>query len=307
MASFHLPAYQTALQTIQQSQLPHGGFASQPENQPRTDSTAWAVLALSAFDISDDICDRGRGYLQTQQHKNGSLSFSSNHPETSWPTPIAILAWHGVKQFQTAQQRAVEFLLDFTGAHFEKSSHSAIGHDPSIRGWPWVAHTHSWVLPTALAMTTLQIAGFPQHQRIDEGKHMLLDRQLPHGGWNSGNTITFGKELHPLPECTGIALQALASNTPMNQVEKSLDYVLGQWPSLQTPISLGWALLGLGAWGLRPANAEEKVLTSLDLQARYGPYSLPSLSLLLCAAQASHGLHSLFGHRSLSRQHSSSQ
>ncbi|MCA9481876.1 MAG: hypothetical protein KC545_16145, partial [Nitrospira sp.] len=62
---------------------------------------------------------------------------------------------------------------------------------------------------------------------------MLIDRQLPHGGWNSGNTLVFGKELLPLPECTGIALQALAGNTERPLVEHSLSYLLDQLPHLR--------------------------------------------------------------------------
>ena len=144
-----------------------------------------------------------------------------------------------------------------------------------------------------MAILALQVAGLGTHARDKEGQSMILDRQLPHGGWNYGNISVFGKELHPLPECTGIALQALADDTDLQYVEPSLDYLLKKLPTLHTPISLGWALLGLGAWGLRPSNSEELILTSLDLQQRYGPYPVPSLALLLCAAISTGGLRSL--------------
>ena len=106
--------------------------------------------------------------------------------------------------------------------------------------------------------------------------------------------LCLGKELHPFPESTGIALHALAGTTPIHNIERSLDYLLHELPHLRTPISLGWTLLGLGAWGLKPANTEELARASLQLQERYGPYPLPSLALLLCAVKASQGLHSLF-------------
>jgi hypothetical protein len=145
-----------------------------------------------------------------------------------------------------------------------------------------------------MAITALQNGGIHHHERISQGVLMLLDRQLPHGGWNSGNTLVFGKELLPLPECTGIALQALAGNTEQHSIQKSLDYLLEELPRLRTPISLGWTLLGLGAWGLKPTHTDELVTASLRLQERHGPYSLPSLAVLLCAAQASQGLESIF-------------
>jgi hypothetical protein len=123
---------------------------------------------------------------------------------------------------------------------------------------------------------------------------MLLDRQLEHGGWNYGNTIAFGKELHPLPECTGIALQALSGMTPTREIERSLDYLLQELPGLRTPISLGWALLGLEAWGRKPANAAELALQSIHQQERYGSYPVPSLALLLSSVHPSQRLHSLW-------------
>jgi len=294
MSSNLPPSFLPTLESIQNQQFPDGGFPYQSGDRSRTDSTAWAVLALTVFERATSLCDRGRAFLQSQQQPDGRLCISANQPHASWPTPLAILAWQGSQEFLSAQYKAVDYLLGFTGDHFIKPENSLIGHDPSLRGWPWIANTHSWVLPTSLCMTALQIAGFADHERVMEGQQMLLDRQLPHGGWNSGNTVIFGKELHPLPEATGIALHALAENTPIRAVEKSLDYLLEQWPTLRTPISLGWSMLGLGAWGLKPADAENKVIASLSLQKRYGPYSISSLALLLCGGHASHGLHSLF-------------
>ena len=107
--------------------------------------------------------------------------------------------------------------------------------------------------------------------------------------------LCLGKELHPLPECTGGRSASFGPTTQNIQyVEDSLDYLLKKLPSLHTPISLGWALLGLGAWGLQPSHADELILSSLELQKRYGPYPIPALALLLCAANASEGLRSLF-------------
>lgn len=280
--------------TISQLQLPSGGFPYQAGAEARPDSTAWAVIALSMSDIPEFICEQGRAYLQKHQDAMGRVCISPNHPKASWPTPLAILAWHSSTKFGLSEKLASQFLLTFTGDHFPKSDPPIIGHDPTIIGWPWIADTHGWIIPTGMAILALQVSGLGAHARVKEGQSMILDRQLPHGGWNYGNTSVFGKDLHPLPECTGIALQALANDTDLQYVERSLDYLLKKLPTLHTPISLGWALLGLGAWGLRPSHAEELILTSLDFQKRYGPYPIPSLALLFCAANASRGLRSLF-------------
>jgi hypothetical protein len=62
---------------------------------------------------------------------------------------------------------------------------------------------------------------------------------------------------------------------------------------LRTPLSLGWSLLGLGAWGERPAHAESLVFESFDRQQVYGPYDTPQLSLLLASLLGKRGLLSL--------------
>jgi hypothetical protein len=286
--------FRHSLVLLQSAQLPNGGFPYHSGEEAQPDATAWAIISLSAWEFRRESLAHGRAYLVSQQATDGGVSISTTHPEASWPTPLAILAWQGSSDFEQAQELAIHFLLNFSGHHIPKPTRGYVGHDPSIVGWPWIANTHSWVLPTALAMIALQQAGLSRHSRVAEGQQMLLDRQLQNGGWNYGNTMVFGKELHPLPECTGLALQALAGMTPTREIERSLDYLLQKLPGLKTPISLGWTILGLGAWGLKPVNTEGLVRACLQRQERYGLYPLPSLALLLCAVKASHDLHSLF-------------
>jgi hypothetical protein len=115
---------------------------------------------------------------------------------------------------------------------------------------------------------------------------MLLDRQLPHGGWNYGNTVVFGRELHPAPESTGAALVGLAGSVERSRVSRSLDYLQGEVDRLRTPISVGWSLFGLAAWGMRPPNAIAIAERCLAGEARYGAYETSALSLLFLGAQA---------------------
>ncbi len=186
--------------TIRQLQLPNGGFPYQDGKEARPDSTAWAVMALSIIDTAKSACEKGRAYLQLQQDSVGRVCISLNHLNASWPTPLAMLAWHNSPNHKLSEQRAGKFLLNFTGDHFPQADPPIFGHDPTILGWPWIADTHSWVIPTSMAILALQVAGFSAHTRVKEGQAMILDRQLPHGGWNYGNTSVFGQELHPLPE-----------------------------------------------------------------------------------------------------------
>jgi hypothetical protein len=115
---------------------------------------------------------------------------------------------------------------------------------------------------------------------------MLLDRQLPHGGWNAGNTIVFGHELHPMPEGTGSALAGLAGAVDESEVARSLDYLHGEVDRLRTPISLGWSLIGLAAWGQWPTRGGALIERCLANQGRYGGYDTSSLCLLVLGALA---------------------
>jgi hypothetical protein len=192
-----------------------------------------------------------------------------------------VLAWQGSTAENSAHARGIRFLLNTTGRQWDKKPDSPIADDPSIKGWPWIENTSAWIEPTALALLALRTAGYGAHERAREAVKMLLDRQLPHGGWNYGNTRVYGQELYPQPGSTGIALTALVGQVDGAQVRKSLDYVRGQAGRCRTPFSLCWALIGLSAWGERPDQSQPWLVESLDLQRRYGVYSTSLLSLLV--------------------------
>jgi hypothetical protein len=211
-----------------------------------------------------------------------------------WPTALAVLAWQNAPEYHGPQARAGDFLIQTTGHHFQKKAHHPVASDPSLRGWPWTAGTHSWVEPTALSLMALQAAGYGKHERVQEALRMLMDRQLPAGGWNYGNTNVFGQELRPMPENCGMALNALAERVPVKSVQSSLDYLKTKVANLQTPLALGWSLLGLGAWGEQTNHAREWIINCFKQQEKYGGYDTTLLSLLLVAFFARDGLLSIF-------------
>jgi len=270
--------------------LPEGGFAAKVGGDFRPDSTAWAILALEAAETGDDHIELSRARLVTSQLSDGRVSLLPDHPDAYWPTPLAILAWQGSAAHLEQQSRAVEFLLNTTGIHWQRKPGAPAAHDPNIQGWPWTANTFSWVEPTALSLIALQVAGYGGHERAREAIRLLMDRQLDQGGWNYGNTIVFDQELRPMPENTGIALNALAGRVAEESIKVSLEYLEFQAPSLRTPLSLGWCLMGLGAWGKRPDNAKEQILDSLKLQKIYGNYTTTLLSLLIVSYFSNGGI-----------------
>ena len=290
MASLALNSY---LNQVIERALPNGGFADQVGSQIRPDATAWSMIVLRNQEgISKDLKRAGDQLLGFQM-SDGRVVISRDHPDALWPTPLAILAWHNSQGHLDAWTQAVNFLIKTTGVHWEKSGIDVVGHDTVIPGWPWIADTHSWVVPTSMAMIALTVTGFGDHERVKAGERLLMNRQIPGGGWNYGNTSVLGKELRPFPETTGIALNALAGRVPRDSVEPSIQYLQEQVPTLRTPLSLGWAILGLKAWNVAPGEAHDWIVDTLERGHLYGGYNTASLCVLLAADLTSGGLGSL--------------
>ena len=252
--------------------LPDGGFAQQPGSIYCPDATAWAVMALDVAGEHTGLINPARSRLAAGQGPDGRVTTSKEHPDSFWPTSPAVLAWQGSIPHQEAMQKAVSFLLQSAGSVWEKRADSIFAHDPSVPGWSWNDNAFSWVEPTSLGILALASAGQGEHARVDDGVRLLMDRQLPRGGWNYGNTIVYDQELLPQPDNTGIALTALASRVDRKDVQSSLNYLHDKVQNLRSPRSLSWAIIGLGAWGQRPASAPDMILESLDLQDRFGNY-----------------------------------
>jgi hypothetical protein len=283
-----------ALQQLRERALSGGGFGIHKGGDFRPDATAWGIIALNALEPETGLIEAARQRLAGAQLGDGRVPISKDHPEAIWPTSLAVLAWQGVPAWKGAQEKAAAYLLATSGMHWKKEPESVASHDTDLKGWSWRSDTFSWCEPTAMAMMALEIAGYGNHPRLEEAKLMLLDRQIPGGGWNYGNTTVFGQVLNPMPESTGMVLNALSHKVSRETVQKSLAYLEKSYPSLKTPRSLGWALLGLGAWGARPAAAPAAIGDCLGRQERFGGYDTSSLALILVATKATGGLVSLY-------------
>jgi hypothetical protein len=276
--------FTSSLQQVIARVATDGGFGDRAGGPYRPDATAWAILALDYGHPDGHLLRHARSRLASGQREDGRVCISPDHPEASWPTSLSVLAWEGSPVHHEACSRAVRFLLEHEGYHWKKSSDDSIGHDTTLRGWPWIDGTHSWVEPTALSVRALVASGHGDHRRVQEAIRLILDRQLPHGGWNYGNTLVFGRELHPMPESTGAALAGLSEVVGKDQVARSLAYLEGEVNRLRTPVSLGWSLLGLAAWNRWPSNGTALVERCLANQSRYGDYDTSALCLLLLGA-----------------------
>ena len=271
-----------AIPDLHERLLPDGGFVELPGSLYRVDATAWAIIALTlAGGSNENTAAAARSRLAASQSKDGRISISREYPQACWPTALAVLAWQGSMAERNAHALGINFLLHTAGKQLKRTADSPIADDPSIRGWPWIEDTFSWVEPTSLALLALRTAGYGGHPRAQEAVRMLMDRQLPHGGWNYGNTVVYGHELYPQPGSTGIALAALGGQVDVAEIRKSLDYLRAQSELCRVPFSLCWALIGLSAWREKPLESEPWILESLRLQRKYGAYATSLLSLLI--------------------------
>jgi len=281
--------------TILGRAMADGGFSETGQDVTQPDATAWAVLALNAAGVDKNQLVSALEKLVDFQEPDGRVVFAPRLSSVYWVTPLAILAWLTSSDFEEPRQRAIDFLLAQSGLHWKNESPNIVGHDTSLRGWPWISGTHSWIEPTSLAMLALHAAGFREHPRMAEAVEMVLNRQLASGGWNYGNTTVFGTELQPIPESTGIALAALEGLVPQTRIAGSLEYAKKQVTRIRTPFTLSWVILGLGAWSDRPQRARDWIQESFDRQGQYGEYSTSLLSTLILAYCASGGFLNAIG------------
>jgi hypothetical protein len=284
-------AFSELIHRLEPRHLAGAGFADHAGGGFRADATCWATLALNASGRDDNMAHEARQALARVQSSDGRVCLTPLHENAWWPTPLAVLAWHRCGRYRQQRDKAVRFLLDFDQLRIvdDADTPAIVGHDPTIRGWPWIVDTTPWVEPTAYCLLALRLAGFEGHARTQEGRRLILNRQLSTGGWNYGNTTVYGQELRPTPETTGVALQAIAGLASLREVAKSIDYLRSQLPRLHTPFALAWAILGLAAWR-KVENSHEQMVRILGHQDDYTAWDTVTLSLLLLAWHCPNGL-----------------
>ena len=274
---------QTLIAGLKKRMLPDGGFAFFNGGSYRTDATAWAIIGLRSAGEGEILIEPGLNRLAGDQMRDGRVVTSPDAPDAFWVTALAVLAWHGSDRHKEKMNRAVEFLSTTSGKHWGNQKLDPAAHDTSIRGWSWTAGVHSWVAPTSYSMLALRAVGKIRHPRAEEAARMLMNRQLATGGWNYGNTSVYGRQLYPQADQTGVALSALSPYVTKGEVIRSLEYLGREIGRIRTPLSLGWGILGLGAWGDRPSGFMNCVRECVDRQNRRGIYNTQELSLLLLA------------------------
>lgn len=283
------------------------GYA--PAQSPATEPTALAALALIAAGKASQAA-AALDFLASCQGSNGAVGIRKGEPSPGWPTGLAVLAWRAADEvssrnaYPAHRRRAVDWILEARGTVMPRSPE--MGHDTQLLAWSWADKTHSWIEPTALNILALKRAGLGTHARVREAIRLLVDRLLPAGGCNYGNTVVLGQTLRPHVQPTGLAMLALAGedhkpdaqarenavspNNPVPRlhfglVERSLAYLQRSLLPPVTATSLAWALLGLRAHGIESPNAAD-LLAAAHRRVQAHDRSPQKLALLALAAQA---------------------
>jgi hypothetical protein len=226
-----------------------GGYHARGE--VASEPTALAGLALVAG--GNAAAQRAADWLVERQNADGAVGVLESQATPCWPTSLAILLWQRLdaEQYRGPIEKAVAWTLAEKGeTHLQRDY---IGHDTTLVGWSWAADTHSWLEPTAMFVMALKATGHSDHPRTREAVRLLVDRLLPHGGCNYGNSIVLGQELLPHVQPTGIVMMALAGEAITDpRLPKSLEYLQRELSAETTTSSLCYGLLGLAAYQQAP-------------------------------------------------------
>lgn len=238
---------------------PIGGY--HPEGEPASEPIAWATLALArAGEPSAAVV--GAEWLAERQARDGSVGVTESQAEPFWPTALAMLAWQEVDAVRYADRIAGGAEWAFAQEPWTTERHPTFGHDTGIAGWSWAPDTHSWLEPTAFFSVALRETGHADHPRRQDAVRLLIDRLLPSGGANYGNTTVFGQELLQHVHSSGVVAWALSGEAvDPARMASTLDYLS---TTIQEPTglaSLAWASRGLAAWG-RGASVEKTLTTA---------------------------------------------
>jgi hypothetical protein len=256
-----------------------------------TEPAALAALALLAHGRDAQVA---LDYLAGSQTADGSVGVELAQNNPGWPTAQAVLAWTvadrqaspAAQRYQTSIARATDWLLETQGLPLEREKAEELGHDSTLVGWSWVEGTHSWIEPTAWAVLALKSVGLSEHPRTREAVRLLVDRLLPDGGCNFGNTFVLGQQLLPHLQSSGICMLALAGERLADpRIGKTADYLERQISRQTATASLSYGVLGLAAHD-RPRFDAEPLLAAAAERMLVRDRSAHKLGLLALAQKA---------------------
>jgi hypothetical protein len=264
---------------LRELQRPSGAWAAASAGPDAVEPTALAALALGRSARRGDDVGRATGWLIARQRPDGSWPVTTQVDAPSWAGGVALLALARLRADTTVMLRGATWLvgrqalrlpwLARVRARLERwrGAVDEVELDLSLRGWPWIDGTYGWVEPTSVALMALRAAGAVAPavlqaadvaDRLQDGHRVLVDRAVPTGGWNYGNSRVLGEELAAYPDTTAWALLALRGvPTAQAVVVRALDRLPVLLGETRSSLARSLAALALRAHGRddRPVRA----------------------------------------------------
>jgi len=203
--------YSPYLETLAQLAHPDGGWSYVAGNAAQIEPTCLGVLALSLDQEKyKDTIDKGLRFLDQCGGPDGSYRLAKGRREAIWPTAQVLFVRSVLNNSTESFQKSASLLLHVRG-QMPKNAESDEVHDINIKliGWPWAENNFSWTEPTVWACLALRRVGLGDHQRVQEGLQLLLDRAMDEGGINYGNRRILGRLTEPIPGPSALMLLAL--------------------------------------------------------------------------------------------------
>ena len=252
---------EAAIDLLLGAQNPDGGWGAVKGKHSNTESTSFALMALKCLEKEGFVGPMAAGLSWLLQHQkdDGSWPLSDASKQSSWTTPIAVLALLSFQDQRQHALKAAKWILTQEGrkpgwvASFlvrlslvEKMTEL----DPYLSGWPWTAGAFSWVEPTSYSVMALKklkqsLVGTNCGERIRQGEMLIYDRMCEKGGWNYGNSRVLGEALWPYPDVTAIALVALQDRATSEANQTSLRALAAMLREAGSGTALGWGILCL--------------------------------------------------------------
>ena len=261
MPERHTLLHSRLLAEISRRQLPDVRGWSHFGTQISAESTSAALLALSSSPLGPPVIEEDGARLLARWRSNGTWAATDGAVPSVWATAWAVNALITIRASQEPLAAAITTLVHWLPLETSwlvrlkfRFSDRQVRFDPTKYGWPWVPDTVSWVLPTSMAMITLErarkrrlVSGKEVETRLRLGSEMLLDRVCVGGGWNAGNAVVYGVPLRPHIDATAIALAALRRSYQHPTVRDSLTWLLAR-VDCPSAYSLAWLILAAAAY-----------------------------------------------------------
>jgi len=258
---------------------PIGGYQSESEAASEPIACGAVALANAGRNDSAEIAAK---WLVKRQAADGSVGVTESQDNPYWPTALAMLAWKKVDAAAYSRNIASGAQWALEQKPWTEPRVKKFGHDTSLAGWSWAPATHSWVEPTAYFVVALHEAGYADNPRRLEGVRLLVDRLLPSGGANSGNTVVFGQELLAHTQFSGVVAWALAGEEVNDvRLEKTIQRLKQVTDRPTGAASLAWAARGLAAHSQANAAIAEQIANKLtqSVEKNAGLYKTALLTL----------------------------